>query len=1364
MKKQAKVAGVKLIYSLFVLSMVLQPVSAPGILKAMAADETAVETVAPAVETALSSQEEPKVVTTPVVAEETPAPADAVTAETTAEEPPAENPADDVPADTVAADETVDLTDLTSSPQAQPENGIITPEAASIVVPDAAVAENNSEDTAKKDIWSEDGDKATTNDPVEKDVAYVAPQNEDVTVTFTKLPDNPGTLSIEEIALTDEQVVSLNALSDKAYDITSTMENGTFEYDLTLPKNDSENAGISYIEKSADELDDVEADDVKSIEKVDQKDDSVKASGINHFTIYIVTADLSVVPTINHVSQVTVAPGTTVLATLEVTTLGTYDSDDWKSSAYKIGSGSWICVDTNNHTNDGTYTESFGITAPANPGSYDVSFRVYNYSSCMTYHGYDYDEEKLKDGIIVQEDCGSVTIYNDKISDYSDSKVTIDFSSDRKKITVSAGTGYAIANVWLDVDGDYHAGYYLYAIGPLNNFNPNPGDAINKAKVEVIKVCEAECGDDIKNGDEECDGTDGVPNSNYVCTDKCKLDLVEKKVDICHRTGNNGNPYNSLSANKSADVSGHDGHNGPVWYPGIDEEWGDIIPPFDYLGGSYLGKNWDTTGQAIWNNGCNPLPYCGDGNIDQDEQCDDGNVRDGDGCSATCRIEPAQITACKYDDVNRNGTKDGGENYISWQFKLDDGSFVPTVAGCYTFDNLLVGHTYTITENSAAGWFSSGSSSAQITPTLAYPNPTVEFGNYQKNVCGDGIIDSPSEACELGNTQNCTINNYNGTQSCLNDCSGWDTCQPAEYCGDGTTNGDEQCDDGNEVDGDSCSNSCQINILPVCGDNIKNSDEQCDGTNGVTAGENFCTQSCHLVPIYNGGDSCSGGKVPGDLVYSGQIGSKDTDGETIKLDSGKEYLFSASGTFNPTSASGYLSDAGYTWVNSVLSTQYGIQGTPPDLGAHALLGNFGDGVGIIDWGSASTGHNYDFSYTTSTDPVQFVIGDRYGDWFDTDWQNQSGMGDNSGSLQLDVYECVDPLVITSEAVVNVTETSATITWTTNHPATSRVVYDTVSHSSLGSAPNYGYAYSTIEDPTLTTNHSVVVSPLSSGTTYYFRAVSHGSPEVVGDELSGTTLSSTGTITIFKHTNKSTSNTFIFTPSYKPLFKLKNGGSSASGLLLAGTYTFKEKSDDNWNLNKVICTDTGQHSTYSWKKLTLTVNLAPGSNVTCTFYNKYFNHAHHAGGGGGGGTTTTVTLPGGGAPGGGVPVGPTGGPTGGGVVGPGGEVQGAQAAGPEEVAGAQSQQCSEWPLWVWILLMLGYTGIFNALNFLAYRRIKETHWFGQAVAAAAGFLVWYWFDKCRFHNWFPYTLGIVSIASFWYYLHKLKEFAKKMAAK
>ena len=100
-------------------------------------------------------------------------------------------------------------------------------------------------------------------------------------------------------------------------------------------------------------------------------------------------------------------------------------------------------------------------------------------------------------------------------------------------------------------------------------------------------------------------------------------------------------------------------------------------------------------------------------------------------------------------------------------------------------------------------------------------------------------------------------------------------------------------------------------------------------------------------------------------------------------------------------------------------------------------------------------------------------------------------------------------VLSNEITPQASTNSITITWTTDHPATSRVIYDTSSHAVLGAAPNYGYPNSTVEDSTLVLNHSVTITGLIAGTTYFFRPVSHGSPEAVGGEVNSATSASGG---------------------------------------------------------------------------------------------------------------------------------------------------------------------------------------------------------------------------------------------------------------
>ncbi|HEY49337.1 MAG TPA: hypothetical protein G4O13_04755 [Dehalococcoidia bacterium] len=71
-----------------------------------------------------------------------------------------------------------------------------------------------------------------------------------------------------------------------------------------------------------------------------------------------------------------------------------------------------------------------------------------------------------------------------------------------------------------------------------------------------------------------------------------------------------------------------------------------------------------------------------------------------------------------------------------------------------------------------------------------------------------------------------------------------------------------------------------------------------------------------------------------------------------------------------------------------------------------------------------------------------------------------------------------PLAISAVETGNVTETSATITWTTDVPADSVVNY--------GTTPSLGL---TASDATLVTNHSITLNDLVLGTTYYYEVQS-----------------------------------------------------------------------------------------------------------------------------------------------------------------------------------------------------------------------------------------------------------------------------------
>jgi cysteine-rich repeat protein len=124
-------------------------------------------------------------------------------------------------------------------------------------------------------------------------------------------------------------------------------------------------------------------------------------------------------------------------------------------------------------------------------------------------------------------------------------------------------------------------------------------------------------------------------------------------------------------------------------------------------------------------------------------------------------------------------------------------------------------------------------------------------------VCGNGIVEE-GEDCDDGN-------NING-----DGCSS--TCQlehVPSVCGDGVVEGIEECDDGNTISGDGCSSTCQLE-LPGCGNGIVEEGEECDDGNNING--DGCTSSCldecfHISDISSWSE-CIDGYRYGTPVYS----------------------------------------------------------------------------------------------------------------------------------------------------------------------------------------------------------------------------------------------------------------------------------------------------------------------------------------------------------------------------------------------------------------------------------------------------------------------------------------------------------------
>ena len=323
--------------------------------------------------------------------------------------------------------------------------------------------------------------------------------------------------------------------------------------------------------------------------------------------------------------------------------------------------------------------------------------------------------------------------------------------------------------------------------------------------------------------------------------------------------------------------------------------------------------------------------------------------------------------------------------------------------------------------------------------------------------------------------------------------------------------------------------SCEYEGEHYCGDGIINQEnEQCDGEDGV--GENqSCSQDCTLIYNILGGQfTASGGS--GDSTPSvTAIGDTTID---VSTGDGTSTILIPNGTVISRTDGESLDINGLT-ANSVSAD------TLSDLGTGVVID------GALQWGVVDHGLEFSSPITLSIYVGTSLNGQTLNilrsingtsDWTNdgivspatclvssglcafqatkasyyaathiasTGGEESSGGGGNPSSPEL---------TISNETIELVAETSATITWTTSYKSTSQVIYATEGevhtldlNDYRGTPPKYGYVRTTLEydEVPKVKNHSVTITDLNPGTTYYYRTVSHGSL-AVGEEHAFTT--------------------------------------------------------------------------------------------------------------------------------------------------------------------------------------------------------------------------------------------------------------------
>ena len=244
-------------------------------------------------------------------------------------------------------------------------------------------------------------------------------------------------------------------------------------------------------------------------------------------------------------------------------------------------------------------------------------------------------------------------------------------------------------------------------------------------------------------------------------------------------------------------------------------------------------------------------PNCGDGVLDADEECDDGNDIDTDQCNNLCRTSfcgdgiinatfgSATIPAPLVDAF-------GVEAYV-----CDDGASCstgsePTV--CDTSDNgsasehgicQALGFDRAVSVTWGGGPGEGGlemhhSFNWECFDYLCFESPFLSFDSdcsgfeMLAEITCEGIV---GEECDEGEA-----NSDEPDATCRTNCV-------FPSCGDGVVDSDEECDNGDEnADAaDTCRTDC---TLPVCGDGIRDTAEECDDGDAIDDDE--CTNMCFL--------------------------------------------------------------------------------------------------------------------------------------------------------------------------------------------------------------------------------------------------------------------------------------------------------------------------------------------------------------------------------------------------------------------------------------------------------------------------------------------------------------------------------------
>jgi cysteine-rich repeat protein len=320
-------------------------------------------------------------------------------------------------------------------------------------------------------------------------------------------------------------------------------------------------------------------------------------------------------------------------------------------------------------------------------------------------------------------------------------------------------------------------------------------------------LCDAELARCGSCGDGFIDTTSGeiCDDGNNINGDGCRQDCTE---ELCGD--------NLLDPQEVCDDGNEEGGDGCRADCEGNEDCGDFLVDV-----GEICDDGNTVGDDGCRADCEGIEVCGDGLVDTDtgEGCDDGNAFFGDGCRGDC----SKLEVCGDGTIDIADVKTIPSNQIisvrfeylvtgcgianSLTFRVNGVTILspPTNTSCACEPGI---ESFTVTDPAVLGTLNNGANTfeveAEVTDDIPFNWALVNAASAQDSV--DIIIRDQS-------------NGFNGgakarqTELCFNNING-------AYLFSTTTQGvsefiNEQCDDGNQVDTDSCTNACTLPPVPV---------------------------------------------------------------------------------------------------------------------------------------------------------------------------------------------------------------------------------------------------------------------------------------------------------------------------------------------------------------------------------------------------------------------------------------------------------------------------------------------------------------------------------------------------------------------